>query len=49
MIIGHWPEAAIGVSRDSLDIRIPLPAVPAATAAAAARKRQVRPQVTLGR
>ena len=25
MIIGHWPDAAIGRSPDSLDIRIPLP------------------------
>ena len=25
MIIGHWPDAAIGHSPDSLDIRIPLP------------------------
>ena len=40
MIIGHWPDAAIGRSPDSLDIRIPLPlALPAATAAAAARQR----------
>lgn len=28
MIIGHWPDAAIGRSSDSLDIRIPLPPLP---------------------
>jgi GNAT superfamily N-acetyltransferase len=25
MVVGHWPQAAVGRSPDSLDIRIPLP------------------------
>ena len=51
MIIGHWPDAAIGRSPDSLDIRIPLP--PRCTSRDAPPPRpareQVRPLVTLGR
>ena len=43
MIIGHWPDAAIDHSPDSLDIRIPLPRYQPPryqrTGAAAARQR----------
>ena len=43
MIIGHWPDAVIGRSPDSLDIRIPLPRYqpprPARPQPAAARQR----------
>ena len=28
MILGHWPDAAVGHSPDGLDIRIPLPVGP---------------------
>jgi GNAT superfamily N-acetyltransferase len=49
MIIGHWPDAVIDRSLDSLDIRIPLsryqPQVPQPRPAS----EQVRPLVTLGR
>ena len=51
MIIGHWPDAAIGRSPDSLDIRIPLPLPlyqPRWPPPRPARA-QVRPLVTLGR
>ena len=52
MIIGHWPDAAIGRSPDSLEIRIPLPRYqpprPQRPQPRPARE-QVRPLVTLGR
>ena len=49
MILGHWPDAAVGHSPDGLDIRIPLPPAPAAGNGAAAAMpvgEQVRPLVT---
>jgi GNAT superfamily N-acetyltransferase len=54
MVIGHWPDAAIGHSPDSLDIRIPLPRYkPRQPQPQRAQPRpangQVRPLVTVGR
>ena len=47
MIIGHWPDAVIDRSPDSLDIRIPLPRRQSQQPQPASRR--VRPLVTLGR
>ena len=50
MIIGHWPDAAIGRSPDSLEIRIPLPRYqPPRPQRPQPASEQVRPLVTLGR
>ena len=52
MIIGHWPDAAIGHSPDSLDIRIPLPSLPLYQPRRPQLRppsEQVRPLVALGR
>jgi GNAT superfamily N-acetyltransferase len=46
MVIGHWPDAAIDHSPDSLDIRIPLSRQPQPQRV---QPRQVRPLVTTGR
>ena len=54
MIIGHWPDAAIAHSPDSLDIRIPLPRSQSRRQQHSRRQQprpateQVRPLVTLG-
>ena len=49
MIIGHWPDAAIGRSSDSLDIRIPLPRYQVRPPPPRPATEQVRSLVTLGR
>jgi GNAT superfamily N-acetyltransferase len=49
MIIGHWPDAAIAHSPDSLDIRIPLPRYQPRRQPPRPASEQVRPLVTLGR
>ena len=49
MIIGHWPDAVIDHSPDSLDIRIPLPRHQSQRPQPQPASRQVRPLVTLGR
>jgi hypothetical protein len=57
MILGHWPDAAVGHSPDGLDIHIALPparpretAQPQATAwPPEAVGKQVRPLVAVGR
>ena len=55
MIIGHWPDAAIARSPDSLEIRIPLPRYQPRRQQHPRRQpprpasEQVRPLVTLGR
>ena len=46
MIVGHWPDAAVDLSRDSLGIRIPLPKYQPAPPPPA---RPVRPLVPAGR
>ncbi len=46
MIIGHWPDAAIGRSPDSLDIRIPLPRY--RPRPDRPQREQLRPLVTVG-
>ena len=46
MIMGHWPDVAVGYSPDSLDIRIPLPRYQPRRQQSPARE-QVRPLVTL--
>ena len=49
MIIGHWPDAAIGRSPDSLDIRIPLPQPrPDQPRPDQPQREQLRPLVTVG-
>jgi hypothetical protein len=50
MILGHWPDAAVGHSPDGIDIQITLPpARPRETARPlAAVGEQVRPLVPLG-
>ncbi len=48
MIIGHWPDAAIGRSPDSLDIRIPLPRYQPPRRMPRPASQQVRPLVTVG-
>ncbi len=45
MVLAHWPEAAVGHSPDSLDIRIPLPPDPPRPRRAGA---QVRALATVG-
>jgi GNAT superfamily N-acetyltransferase len=56
MVVGHWPDAAIGRSPDSLDIRIPLPRQPQPQRAQPQRAQpqraaggRVRPLVIAGR
>ncbi len=49
MIIGHWPDAAIDHSVDSLDIRIQLPPHQLRRPQPRSASEQVRPLVTLGR
>jgi GNAT superfamily N-acetyltransferase len=49
MVIGHWPDAAIDHSPDSLDIRIPLPSQPQPPRVQPrAASGQNRPLVTVG-
>ena len=52
MVIGHWPDAAIDHSPDSLDIRIPLPPQPQRVQPQRVQPRaasgQNRPLVTVG-
>jgi GNAT superfamily N-acetyltransferase len=49
MIIGHWPDAAIDHSPESLDIRIPLPRYQPSRPRPRPASEQDRPLVTLGR
>ena len=46
MIMGHWPDVAVGYSPDSLDIRIPLPRYQPRRQQSPARE-QVQPHLTL--
>ena len=49
MIIGHWPDAAVDHSPDSLDIHIPLPRYQPRRPQPRPASEQARPLVTLGR
>ncbi len=49
MIVGHWPDAAIGHSPDSLDIRIPLPRYQPRRAHPRPARERVGSLVTVGR
>jgi GNAT superfamily N-acetyltransferase len=47
MIVGHWPDVAVGHPSDSLDIRIPLPRYQPGRPQPRPARERVRPHLTL--